>query len=74
MTEDISDILTLEPFLQIIAYFPLESKYELSTSIAEAFLNRGGGKITDPVVVHIILSLIKNVPEEKSKNFALKFL
>ena len=34
MTEDISDILTLEPFLQIIAHFPLESKHELSTSIA----------------------------------------
>jgi hypothetical protein len=36
-------------------------------------LNRGG-KITDPVVVHIILSLLKNVPENKSKKFALKFL
>ncbi len=61
MTEDISDILTLEPFLQIITHFPIESKHELSTSITEAFLNRGG-KITDPVVVHIILSLMKNIP------------
>lgn len=25
-TEDISDLMTLEPFLQVIAYFPVESR------------------------------------------------
>jgi len=38
--EDISDILTLEPFLQIINYFPTSSKQDLSASIVEAFLKR----------------------------------
>lgn len=73
-TEDISDILTLEPFIQIISYFPTSFKHELSTSITEAFLNRDESKITDPVVVHIILSLMKSVPADKTNKLALKFL
>ena len=39
-TEDISDILTLEPFLHVITYFPLASKMEVSFNIVQAFLDR----------------------------------
>jgi hypothetical protein len=35
----------------------------MSVSITEAFLNRDETKITDPVVVHIILGMMKSVPD-----------
>ena len=39
----------------------------------EAFLKREE-RITDPVVVHIVLSLIKNVPTSNTSKLALNFL
>jgi hypothetical protein len=37
-TENITDILTLEPFLQIISYFPTQNKKEISENISKTFL------------------------------------
>lgn len=37
-------------------------------------MNRNDDKITDPVVVHIILSLMKNISDDKSDKLAIKFL
>lgn len=39
-TEDMKDILSLEPFLQIISYFPVKNKRQISQSISQAFLAR----------------------------------
>jgi hypothetical protein len=44
-TEDTSDILTLEPFLHVISYFPVTSKVEVSSNIVQAFLDRDESKI-----------------------------
>lgn len=66
------DILTLEPFLQIISYFPTKNKREISQSISQTFLSRGE-KITDPVIVHIMLSLMKNMKGMPVKELALDF-
>lgn len=73
-TEDVSDILTLEPFLHVITYFPVTSKTEVSSNIVEAFLRRDEESITDPVVVHLIMGLMKSVPDDKVSRLALKFL
>lgn len=73
-TEDVSDILTLEPFLHVITYFPVTSKTEVSSNIVEAFLRRDEETITDPVVVHLIMGLMKSVPDDKVSRLALKFL
>lgn len=66
------DILTLEPFLQIISYFPTKNKREISQSIAKTFLSRDE-KITDPVIVHIMLSLMKNMKGMQIKDLVLDF-
>lgn len=72
-TEDITDILTLEPFLQIITYFPVKNKREISENITTTFLSRDEN-ITDPVIVHIMLSIMKNMQGMPIKNLVLKFL
>ena len=46
----------------------------MSYNISEAFINRDESKITDPVVVHIIMGLLKNVADDKINKLALKFL
>lgn len=71
-TEDMSDILTLEPFLQLISYFPNANKKEISHSIATTFLAREE-QMSDPVIVHIMLSLMKNMKGMPVKDLALDF-
>jgi hypothetical protein len=39
-TEDMKDVLSLEPFLQIISYFPTKNKRSISESISKTFLSR----------------------------------
>ena len=72
--EDITDILTLEPFLHVITYFPTSSKMEVSFNIVQAFLERDEEKITDAVVVHLIMGLMKSVPLDKVSKLAMNFL
>lgn len=73
-TEDIRDVLTLEPFLQVVAYLPNNTRQELSMSISEAFLNRDDARITDPVVIHLILSLMRNIEGPKVHKIVIRFL
>lgn len=65
-TENIKDIVTLEPFLQLISYFPQKSKQQISLNIVKTFVSRDIEKIKDPVVVHIMFSLIKNLAGYKT--------
>ena len=47
---------------------------EVSCNIVEAFLNRDEEKITDAVVVHLIMGLMKSVPDDKISKLAMNFL
>ena len=47
---------------------------EVSYNIVQAFLDRDEEKITDAVVVHLIMGLMKSVPEDKVNKLALNFL
>lgn len=58
--------MTLEPFLQLISYFPQKSKQQISLNIVKTFVSRDIEKIKDPVVVHIMFSLIKNLAGYKT--------
>lgn len=58
----------------MISYFPLTSKVEVSYNIVQAFLNRDEEKITDTVVVHLIMGLMKSVPDDKVSKLVLSFL
>jgi len=58
--------------LQIISYFPIKNKREVSESISRTFLSRDE-KITDPVIVHIFLSLMKSMEGMNVKDIALDF-
>jgi hypothetical protein len=72
-TEDMKDILSLEPFLQIISYFPTKNKRDMSLTIATTFLERGE-TIGDPVIVHMLLTLMRNMEGMPIKDQALDFI
>lgn len=72
-TEDMKDVLTLQPFLQIISYFPTKNKRSISECISKTFLSRNQ-MINDSVIVHIMLSLMKNMQGMPVKDLALNFL
>jgi len=52
--------------LQLITYFPQKSKQQISFNIVKTFVQRDVEKIKDPVVVHIMLSMIKNLAGYKT--------
>lgn len=75
--------MTLEPFLQLIAYFPQKSKQQISFNIVKTFVGRDIEKIKDPVVVHIMLTMIKNIsgfkvgkvnPDKEVEELLIKFV
>ena len=47
---------------------------EVSFNIVQAFLDRDEEKITDAVVVHLIMGLMKSVPLDKVSKLAMNFL
>ena len=47
---------------------------EVSFNIVQAFLDRDDEKISDAVVVHLIMGLMKSVPEDKVSKLAMNFL
>ncbi len=73
-TEEVADILTLQPFLHVINYFPSTSKTEVSSNIVQAFLNRDEKKINDAVMVHMVMGLMKSVPDDKLSYLVLSLL
>lgn len=67
--DDISEILSLEPFLQFIQYFPDSIKPQVCTSILNIFVEKDTSeKIKDPISVHSVLSIAKNLNPDYSAN------
>jgi len=60
-TENSSEILTIEPFLQIISYFPRSVKVQICSKITGRFLEKEETVLQDPVVVNTMLTLLKNL-------------
>lgn len=60
-TENTSEILTIEPFLQIVSYFPRSVKVQICNKITAKFLEREEASLHDPVVVNTLLTLLKNL-------------
>ena len=61
----LAEILTLEPFLQMIAYFPKATKQKISKAVTTIFVGREESTLEDHMVVNTILNLIKNLPPSK---------
>lgn len=54
--DDIREILTIEPFLQFISFFPPQLKSDVSKEVLGLFMEREKGpKLTDPISVYAIL-------------------
>ena len=67
--KDINEILTLEPFLQFVSYLPSEMR----NNVCKKFLNlfaESNVKISDPICVHSLLSIVKNVNDNYAINMA----
>jgi hypothetical protein len=74
-TENASEILTIEPFLQIISYFPKSTKVHICNKITAKFLEREETLIQDPVIVNTMLTLIKNLEgQSDAAPIVLKFI
>ena len=55
-TENLADLLNVEPFLQFIDYFPPEKKIQIQKKIIEIFVMKyQGKKVSDPVSIHNLL-------------------
>ncbi|KAL4504159.1 hypothetical protein ABPG72_020997 [Tetrahymena utriculariae] len=66
--DDIREILTIEPFLQFISFFPPQLKYNVSKDVLGMFMEREKiQKISDPIAVHSILQIAKNLNEGDKK-------
>lgn len=62
--DDISEILSLEPFLQFIQYFPANLKPSVCKNILNIFVEKETSeKIRDPISVHSVLSIARNLNE-----------
>jgi len=56
--------MTIEPFLQFISIFPHDMRSNISRQILKIYLDRDTRKtITDPIVVHSLMSIAKNIKE-----------
>jgi len=54
--DNVKDILTMEPFLQFIQYFPTNLRANVSQSVLKIFLEKNKNEIiSDPLCVHALL-------------------
>ncbi|EGR27329.1 hypothetical protein IMG5_197970 [Ichthyophthirius multifiliis] len=67
--DDVGEILTIEPFFQFISFFPPQMKVSVSKKVLKLFMERDRQeKIQDPLAIHAILQIAKNLNEIEYKN------
>lgn len=63
-SENVSEIITIEPFSQFISFFPMQQRADVSQKVLKLFLEKDQSeKIKDAYAVHSLLSIAKNVNE-----------
>ena len=71
--DDISEILSLEPFLQFIQYFPPNLKPSVCRNILNIFAEKDSSdKIRDPISVHSVLTIARNLNENYTAVLSLE--
>jgi hypothetical protein len=63
-TDDVSEIVTMKPFIQHISYFPTDKRAEVCIQVLSLSLECDEKeKLRDPIGVHSLLQIAKQVNE-----------
>eukprot|EP00828_Plagiopyla_frontata_P009321 TRINITY_DN1479_c0_g1_i13.p1 TRINITY_DN1479_c0_g1~~TRINITY_DN1479_c0_g1_i13.p1 ORF type:complete len:644 (-),score=111.04 TRINITY_DN1479_c0_g1_i13:135-2066(-) len=66
--DDISEIVSLEPFLNFMQYFPEKMKQQVSRNVLSLFITKQTQtQISDPMSVHFLLEIAKTMNNEEKE-------